>query len=607
MKKLLALFLMCASLCVPAAAETEYVAVYEAELSTLNCLKNNSTATMALGYNIIDGLVEFDRFGCLVPSLATDWTVSEDGCVYTMNLRRGVKWYTHEAEEYAEVTAHDFVTGARWVLTKKNSSMIANTIYNNVVGAKDYYTGKTSDFSTVGVKALDDYTVQYTLMKPLPYGLKLFSFPAFYPANSAFIEECGDEFGTSHDTLLYCGAYIMTQYEPEYERVLEKNENYWNKDAITIDTMIYKYNKEASANGPELFLRGEVMDLVLPGSILDEWMNDPEKKKLIHPHILTNMSYFMAFNFEPKYEEEYAPRDWVTAVNNLNFRKSFFHGLDRVAALMTTSPYDYKTRMLNTFTRKGLVQFGGVDYTMMGRLADYTQGDSFDPKKALEYKAKAVEELKGRVTFPIQVVMPYNTGKVDMVSRAQVIEQQMEDLLGKDYIDIVLVPYAASGYNAASRNSGKFSFAELGWGPDFVDPLSAFDPLMKSAIGEKWGRIHLAKDYLLPDGRGRFEAMADEANAEVKNLKKRYELFAEAEAFLLDNAFVIPMSTSGGGFTASYLDPFSGMTGQFGNNALRKLKGAVLLKKPMDMETFEAARQKYEKERDEARKASKYN
>lgn len=608
MKKLLVLCLALCALCSPAwAIKTEYVSVYEAELSSVNCLKDNHTPTMTLGYNILDGLVEFDRFGLLRPCLATDWTVSEDGRVFTMNIRRGVKWYTCEGEEYADVTAHDFVSSAKWVLNKKNGSALANTIYNNIAGAKDYYQGTASDFSTVGIKALDDYTLQYTLLKALPYSIKLFSFPVFFPACGKFIEECGDAFGTSHDTLLYCGAYILKEYEPEYQRVLEVNPHYWNRKAITIETMVSKYNKEASANGPELFMRGEIMDLVLPGSILDEWMEDPEKKNLIHPHILTNMSYFMAFNFEPKYEEEYAPQDWVTAVNNLNFRKAFFHGFDRVAAIMTEAPYDYKRKLLNTYNRKELVQFGGVDYTMMGGLAAYTQGDSFDKDKVLAYKAKAMEELKGNVKFPIQVVMPYNTGKVDMVSRVQVVEQQMEGLLGKDFIDIILVPYAASGYNAASRNSGKFSFAELGWGPDFVDPLSGFDPLMQSAIGAKWGRIYLAKDYVTADGRGRFEAMADEANAEVKDLKKRYELFAAAETFLLDNAFVIPFYTSGGGFTASYLDPFSGFTGQFGNNGLRKLKGAVLLDKPMNMDEFNAAQEKYLKERDEARKASKYN
>lgn len=606
-KKLAGIALFLNVICLPAhAIRTEYVDAYAAEPATINCLKSSATQTMRMGYNVLDGLVEFDNYAVLRPCLATSWEVSEDGTTFTFHLRRNVKWYTCEKEEYGEVTAHDFVSAAKWVLTKENASTIANSMYNNIAGAKDYYQGTCADFATVGIKALDDYTVRYQFVKALPYALKLFTFPLFFPANGKFIEECGSEFGTSHDKLLYCGAYILTEYEPEYEHVLEVNEHYWNRKAMTIERIIEKYNKEASANGPELFLRGEITTLLLPGTILDEWMNDPVKKTMIHPHNHTNMAYFMAFNFEPKYEEEYAPQDWLEAVNNLNFRKSLFHGFDRVAALITMSPYDYKKKMLNTYSRHGVVGYDGVDYVMMGGLAKYTQGDSFDKEKALSYKAKAMDELKGKVTFPIKVVMPYNTGNVDNVNRAQVEEQQLENLLGRDYIDIILVPYAASGYSSASRNSGKFSFTELGWGPDFVDPLSSFDPLMKSALAGKWSRLYLARDYVTADGRGQFEAMVDEANKEVRDLKKRYEMMAQAETFLLDNAFVVPFYISGGGFEASYVDPFSGYTGQFGHYSLRKVKGAVLLDKPMNMEEYAEAEQAWLKKRAEELKASPY-
>ena len=592
--------------CASSAFARDYVAVYEAELDTVNYLKSNKTDTMQLGYNTCDGLVEFDRFGLTMPSLATDWTVSEDGLTITLHVRPGVKWYTCEGKEYGEVTAHDFEAGAKWVLTKKNASVVANTIYNNIAGAKDYYMGKTVDWSTVGIKALDDRTIRYTFSKRLPYALKMLSFPAFYPASQKFIDECGDDFGTSNDTMLYCGAYILTEFEPEYQRVLTANEHYWNREAISIERMVYKYSKEASANGPELFLRGEVMDLILPGTIMDEWMKDPEKKKLMRPHNLTNMTYFMAFNFEPLYGEEYAPKDWVEAVNNLNFRKSLFHGFDRVAALLAMAPYDYQRRLTGTLTRRNLVQVKGVDYVEMGGLAEYTHGESFDPKKALEYKAKAMEELKGKVTFPLKVVMPYNTGNVDIVNRSQVVEQQMEKLLGTDYIDIILVPYPASGYNKASRTSGKFAFTQLGWGPDFVDPLSALDPVMASALSPKWSRLNMARDMMQPDGQTKFDAMAEAAAAEVGDLKKRYEMFAEAEKFLLDNAYVVPFYLSGGGFKASYLHPFYGFTSQMGINSLRKLKAAKLLDKPMNMEEYEAAEKQYLKELEEARKNAKY-
>lgn len=584
----------------------EYRTVYSAELPTLNYLKDNKTAVMQLGYNTVDGLVEFDRFGLVMPSLATDWTVSEDHRTYTFHIRKGVEWYTCEGKKYAPLTAHDFETGMRWVLDRKNASGVANTIYDNVVGASDYYLGKTDDWSTVGIKVLDDYTVQYTFIRPLPYALRMFSFGAYYPACQKFLDEVGEDFGTSNDAMLYNGAYILSDYEPEYRRILTANPNYWNKEAIFIDRIVYKYSKEANSNAPEMFLRGEISEVRLPGTIMDDWMNDPRKKKLIHPDILTNVTYFMAFNFEPTYGEEYSPKDWIEAVNNLNFRKALFHGVDRAAALMAVTPYNTERRYVNTLTRPNLVQAQGVDYTQMDGLKAYTEGESFDPKAALEYKKKAMDELTGKVTFPIKVVMPYSTGSVDEVNQAQVVEQQMERLLGTDFIDVILVPHAATGFTKAVRNAGKYSFMRLGWGPDYTDPLSALDPVMKSAIASKWSRVYLARDYLLPDGRGQFEAMVDRANEEVMDVQKRYELFAKAETFLLDNAFVVPMYLSGGGYIASYIDPFSGMTGQMGTNGLRKLKGAKMLRQPMNMEEHAVAEKIYWAERSEALKRARF-
>ena len=347
-------------------------------------------------------------------------------------------------------------------------------------------------------------------------------------------------------------------------------------------------------------MRGEINDFILPGSILDEWMNDPEKKEQMRPHNLTNMSYFMGLNFEPNYDAEYRPEDWKTAVNNENFRKSLFHGMDRRAAILTVEPYDPESKLLNTFTRRNLVQADGVDYTMMGGLAAYTEGDSFDKEKALEYKEKAMEELEGKVQFPIMVVMPFSTAKVDTANRMQVIEQQMEGLLGTDYIDIIIESYPSTGFTKQVRNPGSFSMMELGWGPDYADPLGMMNPVHSGSSAKNYTRVYLAEDLLDSDGTSKFEKMLDTAAAETKDLRKRYELFAEAETFLLDEAVLIPFYTSGGGYRASYLDPFSGYTSQMGRNGAIKLKGARLLDKPMGMSEYPEALEQYEKDRAEA-------
>jgi len=154
---------------------TTYTQVYSAEVSTLNYLQSTATDVTVLGSLCVDGLVEFDRYGVMQPCLAESWDVSDDGTVYTFHLRKGVMWYTYEGEEYAEVKAGDFVAAAEYVLNAANASKVSNTLYHNIAGAKDYYDGTTTDFSTVGIKALDDYTVEYTLVAPLPYFIKMVS------------------------------------------------------------------------------------------------------------------------------------------------------------------------------------------------------------------------------------------------------------------------------------------------------------------------------------------------------------------------------------------------------------------------------------------------
>ena len=447
---------------------------------------------------------------------------------------------------------------------------------------------------------MDEYTIEYTLEQPIPWFLSQLGTPSYYPVNGEFLEEQGEMFGVDKDNILYCGAYLLKSFEPQSQRMLELNPNYWNIDAISIGALSYKYNAEANSIAPELFLRGEINDYILPSGILDEWMNDPEKKQLMRPHNLTNMSYFIAFNFEPDYDESYEPDEWATAVNNMNFRKSLFHGFDRVAAVTTIEPYDPESKLLNTLSRKGLVQSDGVDYTMMAGLKEYTETESFDKEKALEYKEKAVEELSSEVDFPITVVLPYSTAKADTAQRMQVIEQQMEGLLGTDYIDIVLESYPSTGFNTDVRNAGKWSILEAGWGPDYPDPYGSMSPVDSHASGKKYGRVHLCEDMMDENGESKFEQMITEAHAETADIAKRYEMFAEAEAYLLDNAVLIPFYTSGGGYRASYLDPFTGNTGWSGRYGLTKLKGAVMLDEPMGMDDYPAAKEQFEKDMAEA-------
>ena len=580
----------------------DYYSVYSGELTSLNYLVVSTENEQAVAANVIDGLVEYDKYGVLVPSLATDWSNSSDGLKWTFNIRKGVKWVDNMGREYAEVTAQDWVDAAKYLFDKKNASLTADVAYSVIKNAKAYFEGKITDFSQVGVKALDRYTLEYTLEKPVPYFLSMLTYVCFLPVNGQFLAEKGARFGTDNKTLLYNGAYIIQSFEPQVGRTLVRNEKYWDKDHVYIKRLIFKYNKEAGTLSPELFLRGEISDATIPSSLIDSWMKDPAKRAIVRPAETTMYTYFYAFNFNPTFDAQYEPDNWKIAVNNKNFRKSIFHALDKRAAMLTSEPYAPERRLHTTITPRNFVNAGGKDYVDMADLAQYAKTDSFNKSLALDYKAKAKAELAGKAKFPVKIMMPYNAGMSDWTNRAQVVEQQLESLLGTDYIDVIPVGFPATGFLGATRRKGNYAMQECNWGPDYADPETYTDPFV---AGSNYNWPEMAVGYMQPNGKTVYENMVNQAKAEVVNIAKRYELFAKAEAYFIGEAFVIPYSIGGGGFIASKLEPFSYPFAPFGMSIL-KYKGQTVLSKPLSTEEYNKLKAKWEAERVEALKKSKF-
>ena len=569
----------------------EYSTVYSGEVTTMNYLVTATTAEQSPAANIVETLVEYDNLGVLKPALARYWTISPDGLTYTFYLRPGVNWYTHDGKVYAETVAQDFVDAAKYVLTSSNASKTANIMYSMVKGAEDYFTGKSTDFATVGVKALDKYTLQYTLTEPVPYFMSALTYVCFFPANGKFLAEKGSLFGTDHRNLLSNGAYILTNHEPQNIREFVKNQNYWDKERVFVTKLTYRYNREASNLAPELFMRGEVTSASISTSILDAWLQDPARKDLVRPVVNNTYSYWYAFNFDPKIAAEYEPDNWVKAVKSLNFRKAVFHGLDHISALLTINPYAPEVPIRRTITPPGFVSIGGVDYTQLAPLKTISNTSNYNRILALDYRNKAQVELRAAgVTFPIKVMMPYRTDMTDWVNRVQVVEQQLENLLGKGFIDIVPVGYAATGFLNATRRAGNYALQEVNWGPDYADPETYTDPFVPG---------NTYTDIAAVDSE--YHKLVAAAKAERIDLQKRYELFAKAEAYLINQALVVPMMAGGGGYVASYFHPFSSAYAPFGTSSL-KFKGQVVLDKPMNMQQFEVALAQWQKDRTAALK-----
>ncbi len=598
---------LCAALAIAAAAPAlaaprksgDYYEVYAGELDTLNYLVSGSENVHQLAASTVDNLVEYDKYGILRPSLALSWSPSKDGLTWTFKLRPGVKWFTYDGQEYGEVTAQDFVDSAKYVLTKANASQTSDVLTGILKNSEKFFKGEITDFAEVGVKAKDKYTLEYTLERNVPYFLSMLTYVSFMPVNGKFLAYSGSKFGTSNKYLLYNGAYLMTEFEPQSSRLLVKNEKYWDADNVHIKRQVFKYNKEATTLSPELFLRGDITESVIPPSLLDSWMKDPVKKAMVHPTMPTAYSYFYTFNFQPKFDAQYEPDNWKVVVNNKAFREAVFHGFDRKAAMMTSDPYNPAGRLQNTITPKAFAAADGKDYATLGSLNDFTKTESFDKDLALKFKAQALKELSGKAHFPVKIMMPYNASMTEWANRCQVVEQQLENLLGKDFVDVIPVSFPATGFLGATRRAGNYAIQECNWGPDYADPETFTDPFV---AGANYNRPEFATGYTEANGKSRYDNLVAAAKAETTDMKKRYNLFAKAEAFLIGEAFVIPWShgmaarSASGGHVASRLDYFASPYAPFGVSVL-KFKGQVVLDRPMTPEQYDGYALEWEKER----------
>lgn len=534
-----------------------YVDYITTEYSTLNYLTSWSAATFRITANCIDGLMEYDKYGQIVGALAEEVTHNEDYSVWTFKLREGVYWYTSEKEEYAEVTSDDFVYAAEYILDPINGSYNVNSYKGVIEGATEYYdalnNGQTADFSTVGVKALDKYTVEYTMAdgKGTPYFDSAVTYPAYNPVNREFVSTLSlndlgaPNFGVDKDSILYCGPYILTECTLEQEKLFERNENYWDIDSVTFETVKVLYFKDQESIY-EAFNRGLVSHTPLLSTTAVKLSNE-ESPYLIQTDLQPSCRV-LSLNNQNMYSE-----DANTAMENLNFRKSLFYGIDRTLYNEVENPINPEISEGHGFSGTDFVYTSdGTDYTQLGGLAKYHDGTNYDMDLALEYKEKAIEELTAQgVTFPITLIYQHQSGNETEANKATMLKEAIE-ALGTEYVTVEIKEYTNS---SEMRASGEYAIAISGWTPDWGDPVNNLTCLKSySGTVNSYENITVSgsSHWLYEE----YDAMVEAADL-ITDKDERYLAMANAEAWLLDNAYIIPLYQSGGTFELTTINNYS--------------------------------------------------
>ena len=619
-----------------------YTLLYSRQPATLNYLICSADPDLYHGTQCVDTLVEYDNRGKIREGLATTWEWDADTLTWTFHLR-DENWVDCNGEVLGPVTAQDFVDALQYVLTPAYASSTASLVTPYVAGAEDYYNylfykasaengttytleadgsvtaaaadGTTTsyapvDFDTVGVKAVDEHTLTYTLCFDFPGFVSLLSYAPYEPAYGPLLEELGDQFCTSAETACSCGAFYLAEYVPLESWVMKKNPENYDKDNVYIDTIRYIYNQEELISGPEMVRRGEIDQATISSDILDSWLSDDTTKDMVsmeRPE--TGKSYFYIFNFLPYAHEfsnwnvtgvdaQYEPDNWAKAVNSTNFRKAFLYAINPSVTLAVTAPEGYDNYKLHTITPPSFcANSQGVDYTECGDLANLS--DFFDETKAKEYRDAAVEELTAAgATFPIKVQYPYNPAVVDWDKQCQVFKQQVEGVLndGFDFINIIITQGPSDNFLNAVRRVGAYELMSYYWGADYSDPETEVYPFYQEA-GDR-GTCYAFLRTGVEDGIITGETaeyvmtymdLVEKAKAITEDLDARYEAFANAEAYLIQNALVVPLGLPVPPYIATRLNLWEGQYAPTGLSSNR-LKGVHILDHYVSMDEYDQNR-----------------
>ena len=595
--------------------ETVYKTYFSSSYASFNYFSTAYATVREIVANCIDGLVEPDIYGVYAPSLAESWTCNEDQTVWTFKIREGLKWVDHTgAETEYAVTAQDFVDGIRYIGDPLNDAYSLRVVRNLISGLYDYYwtlddidCGLITDQKRedvvaafdemVGVKALDEYTLEYTLDSSAPYFLSLIeSSMLLLPVEYEYAVALGDDFAVDNEHMLYCGGYYVSSFERDKAITLTANPHYWDTENITIETVEYQMIPDGTTS-LEMFKRGDIdyasveaeAYLSLQGT---EW----EDNLLPTSHSFSTNYLWLDF--------QGANPEFNIFINNENFRKALQYSLNREAIASLREPVNPARIIRNTINAEGAIfDSNGVDYTDYSPLKEIKETNYAQPELAKQYMQAAIAELcdsNGNIigcqagtvdyspvcTFDVDGKLPVTicyvgTDDEEEIIMAQLFKAMIEEYIGAEYVDFQIQAFSGWTYGTvADPLNYDIYFDSLSTG--YADP-SGILTRMTTDGAENVGC------YDVPE----YDALIDKALA-ASTFEERLQYFAEAEAYLCEKAYVIPFISSLRGYYMSYSVPHTSPLTLYGNT---KYKGTLVMAEPLTYEEYATLTAAYEIER----------
>ncbi len=591
------------------------------ECETLNWLYTQTGSTSEVLTNLVDGLLSCDVYGNLVPAIATEWGTEDGGLTWTFKLRNDVTWVDVNGNKMADCTAQDFITGLEWVLNAaKNDANNTSMLIELIAGAKDYYS-YTKDLSAeeamaldntkflemVGIEAPDDYTLIYHCTTAKPYFDSVATYNCLYPVSAAMIEQITPQGfkEVSNDQLWYNGCYRLTSFIFNNEKVMERNESYWDKDCTLFDSVTIKM-VEGSDVSYQLYQAGEIDSVGLNESQFATIYNDPNHE--YHDNLVetypSKYAYVVHFNYNKRNDDGTDDANWNTAIANESFRQAWYYGLDFTEYMARYNPLNPNKQTLDTFTGRGLSYTSdGTDYTtLVTDLLDHGASDRSDgqgkaarlnAEKFAEAKAKAMEELSAQgVTFPVQADYFILSGSQTALDAAEVLKKVFSNCFGDDFVQLNIRTYV-SNMTQEVRNPRLQSFMINGWGADYADPQNYLGQMTYPDDNAFYSQYY----ENIPDAPANvqetfeeYTKLVREADAITEDLDARYAAFAQAEVYMLNHAMFIPAFNQIN-FKITRINHFSMMNAPFGIqvNKYKNWETSTVAYTADDYAAFEAA------------------